>query len=160
MNNHPFPSVSHAEVAYAATAFMAAADNRLHSSFGFSVEQEFRCAKVYSDLIDSSPEHGRSPNLSSTGSLLYGVFRQLWAIYAPELEPEPICGRILAFHLLMERTHGAAIEGWTSLIEDREGEVTLHPAVIDAIGSVRFCPADGFDEKEFEAEILLHALPQ
>lgn len=40
-----------------------------------------------------------------------------------------------------------------SPIEGRKEQVTLHPAVIAAIGSVRFCPGKGICRTEFGAEI-------
>ena len=137
---------------------MAAADSRLYGHSGVSSEQEMRCQKVYSGLIGPHFRTDFCDDHPSTGVSLYGVFRQLWANYQSEFDHESICSRVLAFHLLMERTHGDAIQGWTSPIEETEEQVMLHPAVIGAIGSVRLCPSKGFCPKQFAAEVRMHAM--
>ncbi len=151
--------ISPEEIAYAAALFMAAAKGQLPGYSGLSPEEEVSCHKLYSGLTGSSITPGSSESFTTKASL-YAVFRQFWAFYKEEVEQESICGRTLAFHLLMECTRGYAIQGWTSPIEGQEREVNLHPAVIQAIGGVRFYPNKGFCRKEFEAEIRLHAICQ
>ena len=92
-----------------------------------------------------------------SGCTLYAVFCNLWSFHLGRPQQDAICGRILAFHLMMERTSGKAIEGWYVPIDETEAQVHLHPAVVDAIGSTRLYLSKGFSEQEFGTSVLIHA---
>lgn len=142
------------EVAFAATLFMAAADSRLFATPSLSRAQEVRCRDLYAQLTRG---HAGADCHDQPDAALYGVFRQLWAHHKGQVYQDAVCLRILAFQLLMERTRGRAVQGWTTPVENNRAEIDLHPAVLHAIGSARLDMAKGFHESEFGARIRLHA---
>ncbi len=128
-------AISAHEVGFALALFLAIATGRLSNSQASTAESERDGRQIYTILIlyemKLVPQRSYSDNQGS----LYRIFQDFWRYYDDCPQQASICARVLAFHLLMERTSGAAVLGWTTEGDD-EATVFLHPAVIDAVGKV------------------------
>jgi hypothetical protein len=148
-------TVSFDEIAFATACFLAAAEGQMAGcSSGLSKSQGIHCRRVYTGLLKA--EEGSYPSKAEYQAKrqLYDVFRSLWEHHIDQTQHSAICARVLAFHLLMERTAGAAIQGWTMALDGDESQLALHPAVVHAIGQVLLRPDHALSERVFREQIL------
>ena len=143
-------------MAFAITLFLEAATRRvLPAPPPVDVLLEDPCALLYETLcadVGSSMIAVAVPDTLAPDTLavpvavaaqeveqasLYVAFRVLWSHYERDPLQAAICARILALYFLMEHTAGMALAEWVQPIPETPQFVTLHPAVIQAIGTVR-----------------------
>ena len=164
-NLNPFAKVSFGEIAFATALFLAAAEGSLAGcAASLTEEQEEDCRRLFLTLVRQPAglnremeENGQAAAKQQDGARgpgLYTVFRSLWNHLIVHQQRSAICARVLAFHLLMERTWGGAIDGWTTALEGEEELVELHPAVVHAIGQVALLPNRALREVEFREQIF------
>ena len=150
-----FATVSFDKIAFAAACFVAAAEGQLSGgSSGLTRDQGIFCRRIYTGLVEAEESSHASQTGAEGKRQLYDVFRCLWEHNLDQAQHSAICARVLAFHLLMERTEGAAIDGWTTVLEREEALVALHPAVVHAIGQVNLWPDRALSERVFRQQIL------
>lgn len=148
-----FATLPTEEVRFALALFFAAANARLLNSPVLTPAQEHDCQGLYLSLLSRTIAAPVTPVHSQRSLSLYSVFRDLWGHYNNDINQSAICARILAFHLMMERTYGSAVNGWTTEGRD-ESTVFLHPAVIQAIGNVSLDRNGSFSKHLFRQQII------
>ena len=132
-----FAAVPPEEMGFALTLFVEAANSHI-SVPPTSGDVEDACDLLFDTLCaDLRPAPSDGPFLAGQGASLNDAFRVLCSSYAEDPLQVSICARVLAFHLLMERTAGAFIAGWVRTIPESPQFVILHPAVIETMASVR-----------------------
>lgn len=112
--------------------------------------------RVFVTLVPSRPVPFLSPS-GSEGSTLGEAFLAVWQHYAEDDRQASICARVLGFHLLMERTEGAAVGQWLVQSPDEPGMVLLHSAVVEAIASVPLTSEGRFSEDIFGAYLRIQS---
>lgn len=115
--------------------------------------QEHDCQALYLSLVSNERLAPVIPVHSQGGRSLYGVFRDLWGHYKDDINRSAICARVLSFHLMMERTYGSAVDGWTTEGND-ESTVSLHLAVVQAIGNIALGRNGSFCKHLFGQQIV------
>ena len=70
---------------------------------------------------------------------LYAAFNTLCSHYEGDPLQAAVCARVLAFYFLMEHSAGATLAEWVEPHLDTPQYVSLDPAVIEAIATVRLC---------------------
>lgn len=96
------------------------------------------CEALYRTLcadVESRPAAHRSEADRSTS--LYTAFSALCSHYDGDPLQAAVCARVLAFYFMMERSAGAAVADWVQPQPGTTELVELHPAVVDAIATVR-----------------------
>lgn len=136
-----FAPVSSEEIGFALTMFVQAANRSIPASLmpngPLSAEREEVCGLLFSMLcadIDRSsvPAQPRSPGETT----LYAAFQSLYSFYEGDPHQVAVCARVLAFYFLMERSAGEVVADWTESHPQTPGLISLHPAVVNAIGTV------------------------
>ena len=129
-------------MAFALTLFVEAANRRISSplprwdvhlqSDDSVCDLLFRilCADLDMDPAVRLPQHDQQ-------TTLYVAFSTLCSHYEGDPLQAAVCARVLAFYFLMERSAGAALAEWVEPHPDRPEYVSLNPAVIEAIATVR-----------------------
>ena len=101
-------------------------------------ERDETCEHLYRTLYAdvgslAAPAHAQSGSETS----LYNAFSTLFHYYEGDPLQAAVCARVMAFYFLMERSAGAVLAAWTQAHPGISQFVDLHPAVIEAIASVR-----------------------
>lgn len=94
----------------------------------------------------------RLPQRSYSGDtqFSYRIFRTFWVQYNEDAQQTCTCARILAFHLMTERTSRAVLKEWAA-----ESETPcLHPAVIRAAGTVPLDKNEPISEHLFAQQLM------
>ena len=136
-----FASVSNDEMAFALTLFVEAANRRISSPVPVRAVQPesdevcdllFRvlCADLESDPAVQRPQHDQQTSL-------FAAFSTLCSHYDGDPLQAAVCARVLAFYFLMERTAGAVLSEWVQPDPETPQYVSLDPAIIEAIATVR-----------------------
>ena len=141
-SRHDFAPVPTDEMAFALSLFVETANRRISSAASFSCESNDASAEVCKHLygalsaeIEGLPIRAHPRTESQT--TLYSAFCSLCMSYDGDPLQVAVCARVLAFHLLMERTAGAVLGEWIQAHPDSVEVVTLHPAVVEAIAKMR-----------------------
>ena len=136
--------------------FVAAAKGRILPKKRPTTEVELsdgqEARRVFMSLVPFVP----SPYLKASApeaSTLSEAFLALWQHYAGDERQASLCARVLGFHLLMERTEGAAVGRWLVPNPDDPETVLLDPAVIEAIALVPLT-ADGLFSEDLFKDFL------
>ena len=129
-------------MAFALTLFVEAANRRMSTAVAsrniLPQEDGDVCRLIYQTLcadLYSAPVAGSPPKNYKT--TLYAAFETLCSHYDGDPLQVAVCARVLAFHFLMERTAGAALADWVQPHPETTELVTLNPAVIEAIATVK-----------------------
>ncbi len=126
-------------MSFALTLFVEAASRQISLPVTVHDVDEV-CGYLFNTLcadLDILPaaEHPRAEDQSA----LYAAFRSLCGHYDGDPLQAAVCARVLAFYFLMERSAGAAVADWVRSHPETPQVVELHPAVIEAIATVRLC---------------------
>ncbi len=112
--------------------------------------------RVYVALVPTEPT-SLPKGAEFQGSSLSEAFLTVWQYYVGDDRQASICARVLGFHLLMERTEGAILEGWLLPSPDDPETVLLPPAVVEAVASVALGIAGALSEELFVETVALIA---
>jgi hypothetical protein len=66
---------------------------------------------------------------------LHATFSAVWDQFEGDTCQDAVCARVLAFHLLMDRTQGRIVEEWLTPCLDSPEVVELDEAVVAAVGT-------------------------
>lgn len=148
------------EIAFAMSLFVAAAQRKILPDKTPTTEAELligqEAQRVFVSLVPqkSVPFPKAAAFL---GSSLSEAFLAVWQHYSADDRQASVCARVLGFHLLMERTEGAAVGRWLTPSSSDPETVLIHPAVIEAIASVPLLDEGRLPEELFIQTIGLHA---
>lgn len=148
------------EIAFAMSLFVAAAQRKILPTTRPTTEAQLligqEAQRVFVTLVPSKPVP--FPKAAEfQGSSLSEAFLTVWQHYAGDDRQASICARVLGFHLLMERTEGAAVGRWLTPSPSDPEAVLLHPAVIEAVASVPLLDEGRLPEELFIQTVDLHA---
>ena len=129
-------------MAFALTLFVEAANRRVSSLVTppdvLPQERDDVCGLIYQTLcadVDRPPKRGdQAPNRQTT---LYSAFSTLCDQYDGDPLQVAVCARVLAFYFLMERSAGAVLADWVKSHPDTPEYVSLDPAIVEAMATVR-----------------------
>ncbi len=148
------------EIAFAMSLFLAAAQRKILPNKRPRTETELSIGQqaqhVFVSLVPSQPV-GFPKAAEFKGSSLSEAFLTMWQQYAGDDRQASICARVLGFHLLMERTEGAAVERWLTFSRGDPETVLLHPAVIEAVASVPLLREGRLPEELFIQTVAVQA---
>ncbi len=137
-----FAPISSDEMAFALTFFVEAANRRISSpvpppDFKFQSDDDV-CDLLFQILCSDIASHPavRHPEQNHQ-TTLYEAFNALCSHYEGDPLQAAVCARVLAFYFLMERSAGATLAEWVEPHPETPQYVSLDPAVIEAIATVR-----------------------
>jgi hypothetical protein len=150
----PIPSD---EMGFAMALFASATSGRLSTKASDSSPRKPNrsCERLFMRLICSDDVAATSskPIVIKNDLALYSVFRMLWEKYEGDERQASVCARVLAFHFLMERGAGGAIENWLKLSPVGPESVTPDSIVLQALARVRLLKDGLLDHDHFQNEI-------
>ncbi len=115
-----------------------AISTRLQTSLTAAAEWERD--QRYWDLLPNT--HTPAQDAPVQGVSLHQAFSVVWEQFEGHHQQVVVCARLLAFHFLMERTQGRAVENWLRPSPEGPATVILDDAVVTAVGCV-FLREDG-----------------
>lgn len=141
----PFAPVSEDELAFALAYFVGAAERKFGASGGqppVPLDLDDACNRLFAFLYRTqAPETSTNPdpppcrNCPAEATLL-DTFKAVCLQYHGTPHLVPVCARVMAFYLLMERTAGAAVTGWSDAVPEDERYISLTRPVIQAMASL------------------------
>ncbi len=132
-----FAPVSSDEMAFALTLFVEAANRRLSAAETPLQHGHDVCEYLYLALCADLPSPSAAQTKVDHHTTLYTAFSTLCSHYNGDPLQAAVCARVLAFHFLMERTAGAVLSEWIQPHPETVQLVQLHPAVVEAIATMR-----------------------
>ena len=125
-------------MAFALTLFVEAANRKLPPPVAPSQDDDEVCKYLYSILCAGVPSLSATAHLEADHhTTLYTAFGTLCSYYDGDPLQAAVCARVLAFHFLMEGTAGAVLSEWLQPHPESIQLVELHPAVVEAIATIR-----------------------
>jgi hypothetical protein len=145
------------EMGFAMALFVSASSGRLSPDASdstprkpnHSCEHLFMRLMCSDDLVATSPK----PIVIKNDLALYSVFRVLWENYEGDERQASVCARVLAFHFLMERTSGAAVEDWLTRCPAGPESVMLDCVVVEALARICLLKDGLLDHDHFQNEV-------
>ncbi len=131
--------------------FVSAANGRIQAanlrSSGFPVEERLWEIVQMTSIGEQHPtalmeEEADFAPLSRAISVL-------WHHYNGDGRQRAIWCRVVAFHAMMVKTRGSAVERWTTELEDDESVASLHSAVVNAVAEAPLSEFGEFDVSAF-----------
>ncbi len=155
-----FPLVPSEKIAFAMAVFVNTANQairpRSRSPLG-AVAGRAR-DQLFLDLLPRGPAQVKVRKPQETS--LYEAFLAIWEQFEGDDHQTAVCVRILAFHLLMERTQGSVVEEWLRPSPENPETVILDDAIVAAVGSVTLGKDGSLLEGSFLSAVRTHLLPK
>lgn len=155
-----FPDVSSVptdKIAFAMAIFVNAANRAISPRFRPTLRPvaERERDQLFLDLL--SPRGPAQVNARrSEEASLYEAFLVMWEQFDGDRHQAAVSARVLAFHLLMERTQGRVVEEWLRPSPEGPQTVVLDDAVVAAVGSVPFGSDGALLEETFVVAVRTH----
>ena len=129
-----FPAVSAEELAFAMAVFVNAGIGFISSRLQTppTADSEWARDQIYLDLLPQSQTNHEAASSGETS--LHQAFSVVWEQFEGHQKQGAVCARLLAFHFLMERTRGRAVENWLRPSPESPATVILDNAVVAAVG--------------------------
>jgi hypothetical protein len=136
-----FAPVSSEEMGFALTLFVEAANRRLTLPVNEERLLTEDDEEVYANLFHTlcaDVERSSTPASARPGheTTLYAAFQALLSFYEGDPHQVAIGARVLAFYFLMTGSEGEVLADWIEPHPETTELVSLHPAVIDALGII------------------------
>jgi hypothetical protein len=93
-------------------------------------------------------------------STLHATFCVVWDQFEGDSCQRAVCARVLAFHLLMERTRGRMVEQWLTPSPESPETVVLDNAIVAAVGTAPLTEDGTLLEGPFVSAVRAHSKGQ